>query len=838
MTDDVPTIGGAGVAPPAEPGRGDLIGHFVVLDVVGRGASGVVLSAYDPALDRKVAIKLLGARAGDPAELLGEAQAAARLSHPNVVSVYEVGAVGDRVFIAMELVEGDTLEAWLADGPRPRGEILDAFLGAARGLAAAHAAGVVHCDFKPRNVMRGDDGAVRLLDFGIARVASGADEPATAGPAGTPRYMAPEQRRGEAVDARSDQYGFCVALHEALTGHPPDPDGAVPVRGALPAWLARVLARGLAAEPARRFPSMDALIRELARDRRARWRRIGAAMAIALVAGGGAWFAAPRGSAAAACPAPDALLAGVWDGARRARIAAALDARGAASAARRITRDVDAYLASWAAMRGDACTATRVDRRDSEVLLARREACLDQRLRTIGALLDVIDADQITPDRAVEAVQSLPPLAPCADAARLLDDVAPPGPTLAPAVARVRDTIARSHALFWAGRYPEATATSHHAFDQATSIDYVPVQAEATTWYGHNLAWTGDVRDAITQLRAGARLALRSRDYPVAGHAWDLLIYVLGVEVGDRDAGYQAAADAEALLEGLPGSDLALASVVCRRGVLRQVDHDYDHAVADLRHCLEIRTRELGADHPETGFAHYFLADALLDRGDYDGALTHARRALALFRDGISDDHPQVVRSSAVIASALRGRGDPAAAVAILAPLLPRADEILGADPWSIASELHLALGRALADLHRYDAAVDQLRRARRDLDAKAGPDDHRTILAAAYLGRVLVDAGRLDEARPVLEDAVAAAERTFHGNPDLAIPLAAWARWQDAAGHADLALPLFERAATLRVRGDHARPTACELIARADALRARLRLPRSADPARPRCLR
>jgi predicted Ser/Thr protein kinase len=299
---------------PSEPVE---IGRFRVLRRLGAGGMGVVYSAYDDELDRKVAIKLVREdRAGGPTarqRLRREAQAAAKLSHPNVVSVFEVGEHDGRLFIAMEFVRGRTLRDWLAAAPRDWRAIRDVFVQAAAGLAAAHAEGLVHRDFKPDNVMLGDDGRVRVVDFGLAAfddtVASGetiTDEPpmpsrltVTGELVGTPAYMAPEQRHGEIVDARSDQFSFCVTLWEALydrlpftsVAGVPDP----PADRGVPAFIRDALRRGLDADPTRRFASMLELRHALARDPARRRRRVAlTGVAILVAASAGYLLARPR----------------------------------------------------------------------------------------------------------------------------------------------------------------------------------------------------------------------------------------------------------------------------------------------------------------------------------------------------------------------------------------------------------------------------------------------------------------------------------------------------------------------------------------------------------------
>ncbi|HWO27042.1 MAG TPA: protein kinase [Kofleriaceae bacterium] len=287
-----------GDSPPAT-----RIGRFLLLRQVGSGAMSAVYAAYDAELDRRVAVKLLHAPLAPRDERLRrEAQAMARLSHPNVVAVHEIGRWEGQLFIAMELVKGQTLEAWRDAGRRTWQEIVEVLLQAGRGLAAAHALGLVHRDFKPANVMVGEDGRARVLDFGLVRVAepagarkkngggggdgaalaavspaNGGSLTATGARVGTPAYMAPEQRAGIAADARSDQFSFCVTLYEALFDLRP---GSISAESRarrerrVPARLARAIDRGLADDPLARWPSMGHLLGELERQREAprRWR--------------------------------------------------------------------------------------------------------------------------------------------------------------------------------------------------------------------------------------------------------------------------------------------------------------------------------------------------------------------------------------------------------------------------------------------------------------------------------------------------------------------------------------------------------------------------------------
>jgi serine/threonine-protein kinase len=319
---------------------GALVGRYLILGRLGSGGMGVVYSAYDPELDRKIALKLLrpetAAGSNGRARLLREAQAMARLSHPNVVSVFDVGTFGEDVFVAMELVEGTTLKQWLKAQPRSIRDVLEVFLQAGRGLAAAHERGLVHRDFKPDNVIIDGQGRVRVLDFGLARVASGETPinetptsmslppdwtPSSGTPLsnaltrtgaflGTPAFLSPEQWHGDATDERSDQFSFCIALYEALYGERPFDAASeamlgvevvggrvrkAPAASNVPTGLRAILLRGLTVDRAARFESMEALLGALHSDPalvRHRWLRSAlllvsvAAVVSAAVAGG------------------------------------------------------------------------------------------------------------------------------------------------------------------------------------------------------------------------------------------------------------------------------------------------------------------------------------------------------------------------------------------------------------------------------------------------------------------------------------------------------------------------------------------------------------------------
>ncbi|MFP2912698.1 serine/threonine-protein kinase, partial [Pyxidicoccus sp. 3LFB2] len=397
-----------------------------MLEVLGAGAMGVVYSAYDPELDRRVALKLLRAGAlaleaeRGRAQLMREAQAMARVSHPHVVPIYDVGTFGGQVFLAMEQVDAQTLGTWLKVTPRPWRQVLSLFIDAGQGLAAAHAAGVVHGDFKPENLLVGRDGRVHVTDFGLAHLgAPGEGRPLSlkTGPGlatesttqsvmgGTPVYMAPEQLcDGARAGPGGDQFAFCVALYEALHGERPFAASTVrellaeirsgrvkpaPRGTPVPPWLRRLVVRGLSVSPMDRFSSMDALLAALQKDPAARWtRRLQVAGSVTLLLSAVGITHAVHSRRERVCAGSEQALATVWGPAQQASIEAAFLATGkpfAAAAWTRVRRTLDVYTAEWMMTRTSACEATRVRREQPEEVLARRMHCLDGRLAEVAA---------------------------------------------------------------------------------------------------------------------------------------------------------------------------------------------------------------------------------------------------------------------------------------------------------------------------------------------------------------------------------------------------------------------------------------------------------------------
>ena len=522
--------------------RGSNVGRYVVLDRLGEGGMGIVYRAFDPELDRMVALKLLhtksqtGTTIGDATWLLREAQALAKLSHPNVVIVHDVGVVReDQVFVAMELVDGVTLRDWLTAKHSWR-DVRDVMVAAGQGLVAAHAAKLVHRDFKPENVIVGKDGRVRVMDFGLARNRKGDTIPPppsyddesteiTTGPLrpdltsidgviGTPAYMAPEQFDGFDGDAASDQFAFGVVLFEALTGARPygadlvpnkgTPTPQIPASAHVPARIADVAIRAVSVDPTKRFASMIELLAALSADPSGPRKRIAIGLgAIVVVAGAVAatrMFAPP---VAKPCEGIEQRLNGIWDVKTKAGIEAAYLATKVPFAGKSfaaLAPAIDRYAASWIAMSTESCQATRVRRDQTEEVLSLRQACLDESLVELGALTKLLaDPNALVISKADGVVDELDKLARCTNVAALRAPTAPP-PDIAANVSEIRQLVAEAKANLIAARMPTAIVAANKALERSQKLTFSPVLSEAYGVYGAAQQAAGNSSEAETAL--------------------------------------------------------------------------------------------------------------------------------------------------------------------------------------------------------------------------------------------------------------------------------------------------------------------------------------------------
>jgi tetratricopeptide (TPR) repeat protein len=820
-TETVPLHGGQpwpGSVPGAESlERGATVGRYVVLDRIGSGGMGVVYAAWDPELERRVALKLLRPeRFGnepDRLRLLREAQALARLTHPNVVAVHDAGTFGDRVFLAMELVEGRTLRQWLAEGGRSWREILALFLAAGRGLAAAHAAGLVHRDFKPGNVLIGRDGRARVVDFGLAR-ALGEPEAADWGfVQGTPAYMAPEQGRGASADARSDQFSFCVSLHEALFGELPFADDGSP-RGAFagtraPRWLREALRRGLRTPPEERYPSMDVLLRELERDPDARRRRWLASGTIVLVTAGlfsSLGYLHARRSRL--CGGGEEALAGIWNPARRRAIHAAFAATRlpfAETVWRSVDLEMDRYTRDWAVGRRRACEATRVRGEQSEDLLDRKMFCLDQRLRDVQALTVVFSrADAKVVERASEAVSGLSDLSSCSQAGALLEKTPPPrDPAVRARVQALQGDLAAAKALQKSGKYREGLARAEAMKGEVLALPFPPLRAELLFLLGRLHVGVGEFRTSEEELYQAAWAAEEARDDLLKVEAWRELVYNVGFrqerygEVGRLERQAEAALaraggdpkaemsllNTEATVLNMQGDypraveKLERARALSERidprrtgyGVLLNMGATYremgepERAIPVLRRALEIAERSVGPDHPHVAGARFNLGLCLSDLGRYEEAESLLEGTLAARERLLGPVHPDVADTLVALGGIRIQTGRSASALPLLERALAIYDDKAPGTPheWAMA---HYNLGEADRRLGRYAAALEHERKAVRCIEQAAGPESDYLPLPLETLGATYLDRGRSGEAVAPLERAL----RIYQRRPTL----------------------------------------------------------------------
>jgi len=642
----------------AEPPR--FIGRFSLIESVGRGGMGEVFRAYDPELRREVAIKLLSQTGPQEQQhMLREARALAALSHPNIVTVFDVGWCGDRVFLAMELIEGTSLREWLADTPRSVRDVCDVFAALADGLAAAHDAGLVHGDIKPENAMVASDGRVIVLDFGLAHraeVESGAGQAAQR-LAGTPRYMAPEQFDGGAVTAKADQFSFAVSLYSALYERYPF-DGsntdeisesvrggrlvAPPARRHVPRRLRSTLSQALSSDPGDRLPSMRSLANVLRDAARSKRRLL---VGLGVVAAGLAAVAV-AGAGTDTCAYPDHWLGDVWTDEIRSDVLRGFEASGsplAAESYRRVSARLDTYVGQLGAAYVDTCEATHVRREQSPELLDLRMRCLHDRAKGAQALVSALRTpDETLVTRATQATTSLADLDACDDpeyvGARY---PAPRDPDTAAQLKQLGTRVAQAEAARTTGKPRRALEIATELAEPAAALEYPPIHARTQHALARALMDLGRFSDAQAAFVESGSAATVSGDYvgtveALSGLAWSV------AKQGEYDAALAYIKSAEIALARTPADSWL------RRGPLVVQQEIYagrgelELAQERANEELALATRRWGADHEWTARAHYNVALSGSKRGDLALAATHFERSRVLFLNILGASHPRI----------------------------------------------------------------------------------------------------------------------------------------------------------------------------------------------------
>ncbi len=850
------------------------IARYTIVRRLGEGGMGVVYVAYDEKLDRKVALKLIKGESGpvDQARMLREGQAMARLSHPNVVPVFEVGEHRDSLFLAMEFVEGQTLRQWQRAEDRAWQETLAVYIQAARGLAAAHEAGMLHRDFKPDNALVGTDGRVRVLDFGLARAMAASEAEgsksasscdaglsqtltATGATVGTPAYMAPEQFLGNPVDARTDVFAWSVALFEALYGMRPyrgrsriellqaitsgshvAPD---PARG-VPAWLQDAVLSGLHPDPERRPASMDTLLAVVDVDpgRARRFVQLGGAgVGVAGVAAALGFFARAE---APPCQGFEQRQSGVWNDRTRAEVRAAFEGSGSAmhaTAWATVEPQLDRVADSLTSEMLDACEATRVRGEQSEAMLDKRVACLDERWRSVAALVDVfLAADAATVAMAEMSVSRLPEAALCSNATFLDAGLPPPvSAEAADEVAALRDELARASALQSTGHPRESSTVLDAVSSRIDSVDYDPLSTESNVLRGRVAMTLGAYAESRAALLTATDQAEAARHDLASAEAWTMLLHLAieGLHNGEEAQAWRRRARAAIRRIGDPPKmvaqfaalaadldiergDFAAASkqmdaltdepayaeqFAVRRGRLALAEGDVDLAIEAFEAALD-EARARSPEHPAVARAEQNLAGALLAAGRVDDARAHAQQAIERWSALFSGPHPELGRSYIVLGASALAVGDLQAASSAMQDALEAIEGSVGADH-PVAAEALIALGVIAFMENDLEASERRNRRALELLDRAYAEDRPEIGNTAANLGETLLYLGRLDEARTQLQRASAVMEKTLGPeHPDRALPLKLLGLVHLLDDNPDMAVPPLRKSVELVSEG------------------------------------
>lgn len=833
--DDVTTAWLGGEPPPPPPADPRLVGRFVVLDRLGRGAMGQVLLAYDPKLLREVALKLVFTRsAGASARMLREAQALAQLSHPNVVSIYDVGEQDGSVFIAMEYVRGRTLRQWLEAQPRAWRAVVGVLRQAGLGLAAAHRAGLVHRDVKPDNILVADDGRVYIADFGLARVdplsaeasAGGAEVASASGSelaiplteagtvVGTMAYMAPEQHSGTGADAASDQYALCVTLYEALFGERPftgrrpaelvDAKLAgsvrVPAGTAVPRVISRAVIRGLAPHPADRWPSLDALLDALARDpRRARIRAL--VVVGGMVAVGAAYGAREleRRRTAAACEAEGEAIAEVWNDGARERVRAGLlatDTRAAAVTAEHVLPWIDDYAGRWQASRTETCRDGRLRAQWSPELLERAQWCFDDRRNELEAFVgELARADVEVVHLAVAAAASLTPAEDCRDVDRLQRLPAPPSEQR-DEVRSVRAGLSRGWALAQAGRFDGALAAAREALQGAEALAWPPLIAAARYRVAVGLSRTGELAAAESEAEAAFIAAVSSGSWDVALDASDQLVWTVGTQLGRHADALRWSRLRSAAVAHLDHVDeLREARHLHRVASVHFATGDNAQARALDEQALAIFEARLGHEHPDVAAVLFTLAANHQAVGEYPEAMELQRQALEVRERALGPDHPDVGQSLLGLAGLDTTLGDLPKARQRLERALALFEGTHGPRHPSTALAL-LQLGNLDATVGDFAAAKPRFERAVEIFERATGPRNVETARGLRSLANIHAITGDLAAAKQLHARALAISEsRLGRDHVDVAVHLDDLANVEGMGGNVAQATALHERA-------------------------------------------
>lgn len=685
---------------------GGRLGRYVVLERVGTGGMGDVYRAYDSKLKREVALKLLKTSmskdAGASARLMREAMAMARLSHPNVLPVFDVSEDGGKAFLSMEYVEGQTLSDWSKSENRPLDRILEVFRAAGLGLAAAHDAGFVHRDFKPSNVMIGEDGRVRVMDFGLVRLE--ADEPPAAGidddvedeplsqsltlndsVMGTPLYMAPEQHYGETIGPPADQYAFFVSLFFALYGAHPfgnsslkeltaakakgPPSFPRSPRLQVPDFVRRAMTRGLSPDPAKRHPDMRAALDAL-RPRRSKatgWLLLGIGAAV-----GVGITMASRSSSEDPCLSTDALLEGTWSHSRADAVRTALGSAAAFDAeplSETTVKAIDGWSTAWASEYTSACRLRSTQAKTATARLACLERHRIQASATVDRLTTVSTQDDV--DAAHGAVGALKQPGACLFVA--VEDSNEVDP---PAVAALDADLATLTAELAFLKGEEGVRQAQDLVAQADGLGQPAVQIRAARTLARALLFDGQSLEAAEVHRTAFFKATELGDRQTAAELAVRLSGLVGDDLKDPDEGLLWSRYAAAAAD--PNDTATLGDLRLQRGRIRYRRGDFAGALEDAETAQRLLTATHGLQHKLVQSSINNQATALYELERLEESQAKFRESLQLQEELLGDAHPLYAGGLINFASSLAKSGNLDEAL----ELYTRAETVLeGVDP-------------------------------------------------------------------------------------------------------------------------------------------------------------
>lgn len=834
----------AGQAHELEADGAPALGRYIAVDIIGMGGMGVVYRAHDPQLDRDVAVKVVRRERlgeGGEARLLREARAMARVTHPNVVTVFDVMPCDEGLVFVMELVEGTDLRGWLVGSKSAPDAVLDAFVAAGRGLAAVHDAGMTHRDFKPANVLIAHDGRIMVTDFGLA-LGRGPQDTMSSGPIGigavdadvndslggavasesltetglvmgTPAYMAPEQLQGAATEPASDQYAFCVALWEGLCGRRPF-DGRVKrvsARKVVPPWPAppgvplavgRVIRRGLSASIEGRFESMPALLEALSRargQRRARW--VGLVGATLVVGAATGW--ALQTDPATGCRAGTQPIQAVWDQTRATAVEAGfarVDPILGPDIGGHIHRALDDYVQDWTATQAAACAvaaASEQSRGDRE----RQLECLADRRRALAGVIAVLaSADTGVVRRAVGLVARLPDVRRCGDVEVLRVGVAPlADEAVAGQVDSLRLTLSTVDALADAAHYDEALTELGDSVGRAETVGFAPVLAEALFARARISRAKSAPEASVVDLQRAVEVAVEARADAVAAKAAALLAFVLASDLHRAAEALPYGRQALSLAQRVDPDGQIEATAHSSLGTAYAVGSDPESAEEHFTRSIAISERlgnRLGAATTREG-----LAALHVERGEFDTAIALIEANVAVQGELLPSMHPN--RATAINnLGAVHGK---AGRFERAETLMREAYEIrLGAhgpEHGDVASSL-ANLGNVASAQRRYADAEVLHRKALDVFERVLGPSHARVALALNALASDLDSQGDYEQAAALMRRSLELRLELY--GPDhprvallhtnLAKTLSAMEHFEEADRHEAAALDIYER--------------------------------------------